>query len=571
MINATAFNDNAARLYSQASTVVASSGRAIHNLFALPVWRGVLTLASCVTTVYGLMLLYNSLLGGQDHSVLTTAWFLKFLIPFAVGGALHTAIFHILGLGSATGRAKYFAAAAPLQILAILASFGTHWLVMMGNGQTVGAFQDALDATERGIVSFDQSFANMADAMTAVSARSGAEAAVEQKGAGDSCGTAVGSGKGPRYDLRMADRNTFTQLNTQVQARKLQIDAFVQRAQAMTAGSADEAMSRLAGLHNLVDEAKARFESDPLTSQIRTVAEARIALGKGPIPIPQGKRGASGAATFTCYDTELAQRLQAIIAALDNIKPLPEVQVPDFRDANVGVPFAWSQLGALFGSLDVWPRSREQLQADRTGAIKDALSPRTAQQLPTTPLMVATAIELFLSLVFFLGRDPLARNPGMEKLAAMMNRRDDAVFDRVWRALGGSAVVEAVRRMVDAYSMFEKNCNWVFVPLYGEDEDVRVLHVVMEMLVAVHMARRVHAGRGLMARWYMNGWDPARKARLSGSAVRVYRMTAREYLAFSLDALRRSDVDGPAPSDRRFDGNVSPIPPVSRRRALAVQ
>jgi hypothetical protein len=61
----------------------------------------------------------------------------------------------------------------------------------------------------------------------------------------------------------------------------------------------------------------------------------------------------------------------------------------------------------------------------------------------------------------------------------------------------------------------------------------------MEMLVAAHMARRAYTGGGLMARWYMRGWDQARKARLAQQAVRVYRMTAREYMAFVLDALAR--------------------------------
>ena len=78
------------------------------------------------------------------------------------------------------------------------------------------------------------------------------------------------------------------------------------------------------------------------------------------------------------------------------------------------------------------------------------------------------------------------------------------------------------------------------------------------------MARRVYSGRGLMARWYMGGWDPARRARISKQAVRIYRLSATEYIAFILDALNRKSDDKPF-AGKPYEGN---IPEIRRKNPL---
>jgi hypothetical protein len=509
-----------------------------HDLLDPSIWRISLTFVSFITTTYGLMLLYNTFAGGSHGSL----WFLRFMVPIAFGGALHTAIFYFLTQWSTTGRRKYFwLCALPLQVLAILASFGTHWVGMSGASTTVSAYQQVLDSTERGIIGFDTSYTTMANALAAAAAHSNAEALVEENGGGNTCGDHAGNGQGSRYALRMSDHDSFSGFDKEISARKTQVDQFVQRAQALNAASADQAMAQLSKLRTLVNEAKARFESDPLLDQLRKAAEARILLGNGPIEIAATKRGRSVPKYFTCHDTELQRRLEAVIAAITAIKPLPDVSVPDYRDPDTGFPFALWRLAHIVGTLNFSLPSRESLAAHRIRTLEGHNSP---QQQPDwrdiTPLVIAAAIELALALLFCVGRNPFTPHPGTMELERAAMRQHAAVFDRLWLALGGSADPDAVRRTIDAHSKFEGNKSWIFVPLYGEDNDTRVLHAVMEMLVAANMARRIFTGRGLMARWYMRGWDPARRARVSKQAVRIYRMSAKEYLAFTIDALNRN-------------------------------
>jgi hypothetical protein len=535
-------NDNDPRtgIGRRARAVVGGIEELAHDLLDPPLWRVVLTLISLVTTTYGLMLLYNTFTGGSHGSL----WFLRFLVPIGIAGILHASIFHLLKQWADTGRRKSLCCALPLQVIAVLASFGTHWLGMAGDRTTLGAYQQALDATERGIITFDASYSTMVTEMAALAAHSQEAARVEEAGGGNSCGDVAGNGRGPRYALRMSDKQTFTEFDSEMRSRKAQVDQFVQRAEALTAGSADQAMARLATLRTIVDEAKARFESDPLLDQIRKTAEARIVAGKGPIEIAPNQRGKSRVKTFTCYDAELERRLEAVIAAIKNLKPLPELDVPDYRDPDTAFPFALWRLWQMFSLPQLLPPSRQTLTAERIRALQGHDDrPKQANWYDLTPLLVALGIECFLVLAFAIGRNPFSRHPGVAKLGSVLERKDPAVFDPIWQALGGSTKPEAVRRAVDANSKFEGRNNWVFVQLYGQDEDTRVLHILMEMLVAAHMARRAYTGRGLMARWYMRGWDPACRARLSRQAVRIYRMTAREYMAFTLDALNRRRPD----------------------------
>lgn len=71
----------------------------------------------------------------------------------------------------------------------------------------------------------------------------------------------------------------------------------------------------------------------------------------------------------------------------------------------------------------------------------------------------------------------------------------------------------------------------------------------MEVMVAVGLARR-----GMISRWLMRGRHPARSAQMQHDAVRIYRMSATEYMALNLDALNYSgNQDAPVDSARSDD------------------
>lgn len=523
---------------------IAGIEQIIHDLFTLSIWRLGLTVVSFVTTTYGLMLLYDTL-GGSGHGK-GSIGILRYLIPIAFSGALHASIYHVLTQWVATRRRKFIILAAFTQVLAILGSFGTHWVHMAAGDATTKAYVTVESAAEQGIRASAASYSAVAANMGALSEYSKAQALVEEKENGTSCGAAAGSGKGPRYQLRMADRATFTGFNSDVATRKEKVDKLVERVAALTAGSADEAMARVATLRSLVNEAKAEFDADPLLDQVRKAAETRIVLGKGPIPIASSKRGKKGEKAFTCYDAELERRLEAVLAAIKSVKPLPEVMVPDYRDPTTGVPFALQRLFRLVSTSFEIPRpSREKLTADRIHSLRAQTTTGTEQHLgDIVPLVVASGIELALAFLFYLSRNTFARHPGVDQIAAVVDRNDTPVFDRIWEALGGGQDPEAVYRALDVHSKYEGRHTWVFVPLYGENREARVLHRVMELMTEAGMARRVYTGRGFMARWYMRGWDPVRHNLMAKAAVRIYRLSATEYLAFILDALNRKNDRG---------------------------
>jgi hypothetical protein len=117
--------------------------------------------------------------------------------------------------------------------------------------------------------------------------------------------------------------------------------------------------------------------------------------------------------------------------------------------------------------------SHRPLQERRTARGIPAAHVPARQGSDVTPLAVAAAVELFLTLLFFVGRDAFPRHPA--QLAAVLARSNTAVFDRIWQALGGGSNPEAVLRTLDTYAKFERRHALVFLPLYGEDDGARVL------------------------------------------------------------------------------------------------
>jgi hypothetical protein len=215
--------------------------------------------------------------------------------------------------------------------------------------------------------------------------------------------------------------------------------------------------------------------------------------------------------------------------------------------------------------LDFSLPSRKRLKADRVDTLRSINAPDDTQRWSDiTPLAVASAIEILLAFLFYISRDTFARHPAMDELDKVVARNEIPVFDRIWRALGGNQDPQAVHRALDAYSKFEGRYTWVFVPLYDEDREAKTLHRVAELMTEAGMARRIFTGRGLMARWYMRGWDAAHQARMAKQAVRIYRLIATEYLAFVLDALNRPHDKQPFESTATDTNNdMHPAYPLS--------
>jgi hypothetical protein len=114
---------------------------------------------------------------------------------------------------------KYVVLAVPLRLIAVFGSFGAHWTHMRGNNYTVEDFAREQTAIVRGIQEFVQSYQAMAAPSARLADHSILQAKNEDEGPGNSCGLTVGTGRGPRFELRMSDRDTFSAFRTTSQTR----------------------------------------------------------------------------------------------------------------------------------------------------------------------------------------------------------------------------------------------------------------------------------------------------------------------------------------------------------------
>jgi hypothetical protein len=229
----------------------ASLEKLLHAIGSLTTWRAALTFISGVTTLRGMMLLYDVLGGGHGGSL----GYLAFLIPFGLAGSLHAAIYWALGRWASLGRWKYLLVAVQLQALAVLASYGTHWTGMRGEGVTIEGFEASQTGVVRALRAFDQSDEFVATSMATLAQHSEEQAKIEAT-RGGSCGVNAGVGKGPRYDLRMDDSATFSDFNKRKGERHSQVRVLVGRVEVMIAKSADEALANRVELRRIVDSAK---------------------------------------------------------------------------------------------------------------------------------------------------------------------------------------------------------------------------------------------------------------------------------------------------------------------------
>lgn len=511
--------------------------RLVHGISSLATWRVILTLISGVTTLLGMMLLYDVFGSGHGGGSLG---FLRFVIPFGLAGSLHAAIFWALGRWAALQRTKYLILALPLQLLAIAASYGTHWTHMRGGSVTVEGFELSQTGIVRALQRFDQSDQFIAAAMAALTQHSEEQAKIEAQ-KGTSCGMNAGVGQGPRYELRMNDRAVFSEFNKQIAERRSRIRALVERAEQLTAQSADEAVAHRAELRRIVDEAKT-FESDPLLSQLKDAVQQRLLKGRSAIAIPASIRSKAGAQTFTCPDSTLDRHLNAVIAAIQALKPVPEVDFEDARNPRVGFALALKRLiTSLFGLKLLPPTRPEQIAARKAdlSATTEVTGGLRSEDIP--PMIVAIVIEAGLTLMFAIGGGTLPIHPGLGELEELIKRKRKQVFDSVWKSFGGVEKRGTAREVMSRFTKFEGKCALVIVPIYSGRADVRLLHDLMTLLTHVHLAKCVYTGRSF-ARLFTLGWTKPRRAEaLNEGAVRIYRMTAVDYLTLLLDAVDGAD------------------------------
>lgn len=525
---------------------------------SLATWRVALTVVSGLTTTLGLMLLYDVF--GAGHSS-GTIGLLRYVIPVSLAGALHAAIYWALDRWSALRLHRYLLLALPLQTLAIAASYGTHWTHMRGDSVTIEGFEGSKSEIVRAIRNFAQSDEVIVLATKALSDHSEKQAKLEAQ-SGNSCVVNAGVGMGPRYDLRMNDRDTYASFNAQIADRRKRIDTLVDQAEKMAAASADEAISHGTELRRIVNEAKS-YEADPLLAQLKNTAQQRLLKGRGPIDIPPTKRIKGGVATFACPDATLDRHLTAVIDAINGLKPVPEVDFPDGRDPRVGFSMALGRVATSLLGTKIWSATRVEL----VDARKEALAPKARTQEgirreDVPPMIVATAIEAFLTLLFMIGRDRTRLHPGMEELERLIQRQRQSILDSVWAALGGDNAKGALRQILFDYTKFDHKSAFIIVPVYSARNDVQRVLQLMTLLTHVQLAKCVYTGR-VWAKWYTVGWaDAARESALQDGAVRVYRLSANDYLALVLDAANpakpANDHDVPASTKLLPDRSSKP-------------
>lgn len=531
--------------------------RLAHFLSSLTTWRVILTLVSGATTLLGMMLLYDFF--GSGHGA-GSVGFLRYIIPVSLAGSIHAAIFWALDHWATLRRPKYLLIAVPLQILAVVASYGTHWTHMRGGSVTVDEFVSSQTTIVRGIRNFAQSYLAMANETAELAAHSEAQAKIEAE-TGKSCGTNAKVGKGPRYELRMADRDTYSSFNTEIGARAKQLNELVDRAEKANARSADEAINLVSDLRRIVNETKT-FEADPLLAQLKQSVQKRLLKSKSPIEISPLSRAKQSAATFSCPDAALDRRLVAVLDAITALKPVAEVDVKDARDPRVGFAIALRRLATSVFGAKLLPLSRDE----QTRVRRDELALKSGAQEglrseDIAPLIVAVVIEAALTLLFAVGGGSLPTHPGLIELADVINRRRQQVFDKIWVALGGTCEPGAVRRVISRFAKFEGTSALVVVPVYSGESDVQLLHDLMVVLASprVRLAKCIYSGRHL-ASLFTFGWTTAqRENALNHGAVRIYRMSGVDYLALILDALQGAE-HGEA-SSAQPSAESSPIAP----------
>lgn len=533
----------------------------------LEFWRLVMVSVSGLTTLIGMVLLYDSF--GSDHGNALVGS-LRYVIPPALAGTLHAIIYCSLERGATLRSVRYVLLAIPFQLIAIFGSFGAHWTHMRGDSYTVRDFEKSQTAIIRGIQSFVQSYRTMANASAALADHSVTQARNEAEGPGNSCGMVAGMGRGPRFELRISDRDTFTAFNREIASKVKQLEALVVRAEAITVASVAAATEHRAELRRIVNEAK-MFETDPLLPQLRQAAQQRLQKGRSAIEIPAQKRTKGSPASFTCPDPVLDRHLSAVIDAIGSMQPVPEAEFKDASDVRVGATLAWQRLmNSAFGG-QILPLNREEQRDARRQQLRGAKADTTEKLTGDDigPLAVSFAVEIGLTLLFLFGGGALPNHPGLAKLQELVARRRAQVFDKMWIALGGDEARGAVRRTLARFTKFEGKSALIVVPLYADDLDLQSLHQLMHVLTHVDLAKCIYTGE-YMRRMFGFGWTKGRRVdALHQGPVRVYRMSSVDYLALILDAVHGAGHAETAPAAPSAESLSAPSKPFANRPSEA--
>ncbi len=451
-------------------------------------------------------------------------------MPYVLALALHFGILHVLK-NWREGRGRgYWRSVAPLQALAVAVSFGAHWTHFNAAGVTTENFRKAQEIVSRDAQSWVAQYAAFDGQMSALADLSTSRMRDEERD-GVSCGGHAGHGQGERYDLRKADLSLFQGLRADVAARLDDRRALADAIDKIAAADAGQAVSEAPALRAAVVRAHA-LESDPFAEGARQALQARIATGRGAIPIPLSQRRPNGPTTFVCPDAELERRMQAAVVALDAVKPFGDIDLPDLRDARNSYGLAMQRLAA------------SMVHAFGLGA---TLGDDLATLRDWQALAFAMALEGSLA-GFYAGSRSLPNSGGFdalgEALARPRRRRADAAFAAFHDAPDG-----ALRALYE-HARFSRSRVYVMIPVDPADDESLALHRLMETLCFARLARPAFAfePQGLARKFFTWGWTGPTAERLrKARAARRYVMRRDDFCSLSLDALRPEGEQAMAP------------------------
>lgn len=509
--------------------VLSLLARIASGALSLTPYKVLLTVVSFYTTSYGLIRFYD-VLGGHDDGG-GMGW-LTIIIPLSISSALHALIFWALHRWVSLRRRSYLLLGAlPLQIIAVLTSFGYHWTHMRGPAVATEQYSASLSTTIRGVRGFGSSYTSMAGAMRELAAHSQQQAQIEER-SGTSCGTQAGAGQGSRYHLRINDRAAFSALDSEIRTRVAGLEAVVKRAEALEAPTATQAIQNLVKLQRIVDEAQV-YKDDPLLGRLKAAAEERRQKGRGPMRSMAGERAPS----FSCPDPKLDTLLQGVVDSVNGLKPIPDVKVKDPRDPRVGFVEALKRLSSSILGVHFTPRTRgERADERRRELIAGPLPSGEAEAEDLAPLAVAAVIEILLTVLFWCGGGKLHGHPAVDDIRELAKRRlpDRPAFEAVWKAVGGRGDWAHLRHLMTQNANYEGSNVLLFVPAYSDHDDDVALRDFMRVLSHVGLARASYTGSWLAGLFALgmplSRWDRIRQH----GGVHVFKLSDIDYMALLL-------------------------------------
>ena len=471
---------------------------------------------SFIMTAFGFALLYHSFDGRTGDAFEVLLWGM----PLALAALLHVFILRALQSWRGGRSAGYWRSVAALQIIAVLVSYGAHWTHLNAAATMVESFRAAQASVSQSAQAWVAQYAAFAQQMTALADLSTARMSDEDQH-GTSCEARAGHGQGERYDLRKADLALFQGLSADVASRLAERRTLADSINKLAVDDASQAAAAAPALRAAIVHARA-LEADPFPQNARQALQARIAAGRGAMPIPLAMRRPNGPLTFTCPDAELERRMQASLSALDAVKPFADVELPDLRDPRNGYALALRRIAA------------SMLHAVGLGSY---LGGDLANARDWMALGFATGLEGALAF-FYAGSTRLPDPGGFDGLDSALRGRRRRRAAAAFTAF--SAPPDSVLRALYAHARFGRRVH-IMIPVDPADDESIALHRFMEALCFAGLARPALQlePQALSRRFFTWGWNDAAAARLrKARAARRYVISRRDFFALSLDALR---------------------------------